>query len=1139
MDTTLPDAAARHTALTDLGRTLLVEAGAGTGKTVLLAGRVALMLARGVHPARIAAVTFTEAAAAELGERIERLVRQLLRGPVPVELREALPRGLIGEQRDRLHDAANALDHLTCTTIHGFCRQLLTPYPVETGLDPDATVIEPAAAERLFEERLDAWLRERLGDHPNPEAHADTAPPESMAEPADLLRALARRAPEETVALARRVAPLLNAHPRARAPHTAPGWPRQAQRLVDAAERFAAWYAGCAVLESETATLLEALARVADTARQVAAQPHCAPPLADALLHAPPGVCRRGERRFRRWQGVARWRAAARARGLDEARGRALGTAAAAHYEACAHAYADYCDALGAAATHRLATELAPVRAAYRRALRESARVDFDELLLRARDLLRDHEAVRAALAARHARLLVDEFQDTDPLQAEIVWRLTGQGEPGAPWAERALRPGALFLVGDPKQAIYRFRGADPDTYRTARRALLRHDPTAVLTVSTSFRSRSPILGFVNHSFSPILTEACGQPGFTALAATRESGARACVGAVDVALERRRDAASRPPATDALRRAEAAAVAETVGRLIGTQPVWDPTLARERPARAGDIALLAPTGTGLWIYERALGVRGIPVASQAGKNFHHRQEIHDLTAVVRAVADARDTLALGAVLRGPLVGLTDEAIADALEALHRRSGGAAHLHLWTSPEVVENPILHETLLILQHLAGIAHRTTPYHLLCEAVERFHLRPLLRARHPRAAPRALANVDLLLESARGHAGRGLGDFARVLWRHWLRGAPRAEARPDAHDDAVALVTMHAAKGGEWPIVVPVNAVGRPRPRADCFVRHRDGTVHFRMLGLHSSGHPQAREEEARETERERVRLWYVAMTRARDLLLLPRHRARVNAHRANPAAAHLGALARFSPDAPGPAMPAAGPAHPDTAHDAATWHGEREAMAARRRRLVWHRPSHHEHTARVALECDASATPVSVPGEARSAPSGPPPLAPVQRGAVLHTLLEEVLTGETAENSGALRARAVALLAQLGLAASAPGAPAPPSHELAETVLRALALPEVAALRPRLVPEVAMHASAGGDPHLALTAGVADAVVFDESGRIELVLDWKSDVRPTPRTVDSYRRQMHDYLRATRARTGLLVFLSAPQVHTITA
>ena len=108
----------------------------------------------------------------------------------------------------------------------------------------------------------------------------------------------------------------------------------------------------------------------------------------------------------------------------------------------------------------------------YRDYKRDAALLDFDDLLYQARGLLRDHEPVRKALAARYSHVLVDEFQDTDPLQAEIIWRLGCEGSPQDPWQDRAIRPGALFLVGDPKQAIYRFRGADVQTYLTARRAL-------------------------------------------------------------------------------------------------------------------------------------------------------------------------------------------------------------------------------------------------------------------------------------------------------------------------------------------------------------------------------------------------------------------------------------------------------------------------------------------------------------------------------------------------------------------------------------------------------------------------------------------------------------------------------------------
>ena len=132
----LPDAGARQRALLDYGATLLVEAGAGSGKTALMAGRVALMLAHGIRPRDIVAVTFTEAAAAELLERIERFVTALKAGSIPPELELALPTRLLEGQRAAIATAAEALDEITCTTIHGFCQQLIKPYPIEAGIDP-------------------------------------------------------------------------------------------------------------------------------------------------------------------------------------------------------------------------------------------------------------------------------------------------------------------------------------------------------------------------------------------------------------------------------------------------------------------------------------------------------------------------------------------------------------------------------------------------------------------------------------------------------------------------------------------------------------------------------------------------------------------------------------------------------------------------------------------------------------------------------------------------------------------------------------------------------------------------------------------------------------------------------------------
>ena len=684
MRSRLPDAAARHTALTALDRSLLVEAGAGTGKTSLLAGRVAMLLISGVAPERIAAITFTEAAAAELAHRIDRLVDELLRGAVPMVLRDVLPRGLGAAQRVRLQRASAAFDDMICTTIHGLCRRLLVPYPVETGLDPDATVMDTATAEREFREHFEAWLRAQLADDdPFADAHASSDPPPRPT--ARLVRALASRAPDETVDLVRRVARGLQEHRDARAVHPEEEVSESARLLSETIRAFTDWYRGCGLVEPRTATLVDELAHLDACVRTVTDAPHCASALAVALRHPPPGACRRGERRFRRWQETAGWRTASIATGCGEAHGQALGASAWRHYEDCGEAYSAWCAALAAAATQRLVGELEAFRRAHGQRLRSAGLLEFDALVRCTRDLLRDHEPVRSALARRHTHLLVDEFQDTDPVQSEILWRLAGEGDSHAPWHARVIRPGALFLVGDPKQAIYRFRGAEIDTYRTAKQALQRSAPDCVLEIVTNFRTRSAILGFVNHTFASRLTEPAGQPGFTALQPTRGTGGTPCVIAFDVVPDTRGTKKRRVSGVDALRRAEAVAVADTVARLIGDHPVWDPSRNTRRPACAGDIALLAPTGTGLWIYERAFDERGIAVHSHAGRGLFARQEVHDLVAIARTLADARDTAALGALLRGPLVGLTEEDIADAIEPLGGSTGQASLLTLWTPP----------------------------------------------------------------------------------------------------------------------------------------------------------------------------------------------------------------------------------------------------------------------------------------------------------------------------------------------------------------------------------------------------------------------------------------------------------------------
>ena len=197
----LPDGPARLTALTEHDRTLLVEAGAGSGKTALMAGRVALLLAAAIHPKDIVAITFTEAAASELLERIERVVRALIDGRIPVDLREALPHGITAAQRTNLEDGARALGELTCTTIHGFCQQLVRPYPVEARIDPGAAIVDPSAAELAYQDLMEAWLSARFGRDRGAEGLGRIPPMTGAGGEDDLFTELLLRASDSTLAL--------------------------------------------------------------------------------------------------------------------------------------------------------------------------------------------------------------------------------------------------------------------------------------------------------------------------------------------------------------------------------------------------------------------------------------------------------------------------------------------------------------------------------------------------------------------------------------------------------------------------------------------------------------------------------------------------------------------------------------------------------------------------------------------------------------------------------------------------------------------------------------------------------------------------------------------------------------------------
>ena len=1124
----LADDDARRTAIAVHDRSFLVEAGAGSGKTAIMAGRIAVMLAEGVATGSIAAVTFTELAASELLLRVHELVETLAAGRVPAELQAALPDGLCERQRGHLAAATESIDEMTCSTIHGFCQRLIKPYPVEADIDPGATVMDRDQADLVFREIVDAWLREALAG-----------------DAGGLLEELVLQDPGRTIGLIHEILARLRSHrevardPRQRDP--AP----LLEAFEHASDDFTSFVNNADVTEDDTGVIASSFAELA---RMVHLDPtNESPGDLVALLLAQPGpeLCTTSGD-FRRYRKKTKWVDAARRAGLAKADGDRLNAAAEMRYARCCAIWTVLRQSVAARVLNDLVRLLGPVMERFRSYKRSAALLDFDDLIFAACDLLRDHEDVRRALAERFAHVLVDEFQDTDPIQTEIFWRLCGEPQGAAAdagWRAFRIRPGALFLVGDPKQAIYRFRGADVATYVRAREAFREQEPGCILEISTNFRSCPSILHFVNERFEGPLAVRNNQPGFTALNPFQPDRVEGpSVAALDVAVANEEGKATAEEQRDG----EAEAVAEMCTRLIGSEMIRDAAAdggggGERRACRPGDIALLAPTGSELWRYEEALERHGIPVATQAGKGLFRRQEIQDLIAVTRVLADGRDTLALGALLRGPLVGLTEEELLDIVAALPPREDAPdalPRLDIGVEPEAVAHPLARDIVEKLQSLRRGAHATTPHDLLSQAVDVLRVRPILLQRHGGQAERALANVDLYLSFSRAYAVRGLRAFAEAMTAAWTDESRAVEGRPDAQEQSVALYTMHAAKGLEWPIVVPVNTMSRLRAPEKTVIDRETGRLYFPVFGVAPTGHEAAFENEKAELDRERIRLWYVAATRARELLILPRLDV-------PPTRTAWIALVDFSlAEVPGldighhPLEFEAGAAGIENPQTRGRFVLEAATVTDRQRRIVWLAPSRDEGTDAPALDVQPlQIFATDTDDEAEEAGHTYTIRGGRERGVILHKLIEEVLTGETPETLPALVARAERLIRVLGHPVADDPAQGLAPAELAGCVVRALSLPDIADLRPRLVPEVPVYSTDSAGAEERVTAGVADAVAFGSDGTPEVVIDWKSDVDPTPATLQHYCSQVRAYLDASDAARGLVVMMTSGVVFVV--
>jgi ATP-dependent exoDNAse (exonuclease V) beta subunit len=506
---------------------------------------------------------------------------------------------------------------------------------------------------------------------------------------------------------------------------------------------------------------------------------------------------------------------------------------------------------------------------------RAAGELEFHDLLVLARALLRDPNhgpRARAQLRERYRRLLIDEFQDTDPIQVELA-ALLGSGDPGAsaqPWPEISVDPGRLFFVGDPKQSIYRFRRADIATFLAAADTFA--DPVP-LQLTCNFRTAPRVLEWINAVFAELIAPHPGsQPDYRALDPARDDGGDGRVALLGV------EAHDDGPDADELRAREAEDVARAIRRVLSEPAqVFDRDTSSWRAARLGDICILLPARTSLGFLERALEEVGVPYRAESSSLVYSTREVRDLIVTLRAIDDPSDELALVSALRSSLFGCGD----DDLYTFHVEHGGHWDLRRPVPESVPSDHPVAEALAYLRTLHAARLWASPSELLERIVrERRVLEVGALGNRFRDVAR---RVRFIVDQARAFAdaeGGTLRDYLAWVALQSADGARVVEAvLPETDDDAVRILTVHGAKGLEFPIVIcsgATTAAVTP-PRGVQVLFPPDGGYEVKLSKGVQTAHFELHQPIDEQMDfHEKLRLLYVACTRARDHLIVSVHR-----------------------------------------------------------------------------------------------------------------------------------------------------------------------------------------------------------------------------------------------------------------------
>jgi ATP-dependent helicase/nuclease subunit A len=874
-----------------LPKNLVLAASAGTGKTHALVGVVVNLLIRDraprgrgraqpLDPSRVVATTFSRKAAAEIRTRVTHELEKLATAPATstyvASLRDGRPDGLPSETRTLSDDdirvrARRALARLPAArfgTLHSFATGIVRAHAIELGLGPGFELASESDARARYDDAIARALEARLEAVP----HVIRGLAEASGGVDRLVVQLRRilvqleedgRAARD-LALPTGDAELLEASLRTLVDHA---------RALQAVPRF----------EAAARDLVGAWQRADEAAIETASIALCGLP---ATGKKTPEL-----------EAFAVFRKTLVGTTNDE-KGRRIARAFRIRHRFIEHARIVR-DVLG---TAEVEIELAG---------RARASIGFGEVLRAARELLRDRPDVAEEVGGAIEALLVDEFQDTSRVQRDLLqllWARSDTREAGRIPPLAAVRNGGLLVVGDRKQSIYGFRGADVGVFAElavglagtpAREALgippgVTWEPREPLAdfcaLRHNRRSVPEVLSFAN-VFSarrfrpgdppPQLFEIEYVPGTEDLLVPPERS----VSDVPVVTPRTTWLRIRPKGSSSTRLEEALVIAERIRTLAADAAV---RVGKDlRAPRWRDIAVLASTNGMLDATSFALAQAEIPYVV-AGKSFFRTREVRDLAALLRLVLDPLDRLAMLEVLRGPWVGAHDET----LLGLARAGEGLSPPYAWTDPpqpsliRAEDRAALADTSELVAELARCAGRLGPGAILREAVRARGFDEVLGAL-PRGEQR-VANVRKLLAIADRH------NDARAF-RKWLDDASEQElAESEAatfseDDDAVRLLTVHASKGLDFPIVF-VPEIGAALPRSDkgaarislgagddpnvLAVRAADDTG----LVLEPPSFARAHATTRRRERAERQRLAYVAVTRAADAMFLVGGRVR---------------------------------------------------------------------------------------------------------------------------------------------------------------------------------------------------------------------------------------------------------------------